>query len=128
MFASPQTAVDLYNAAGEYHDDHPNNSKLSINDIGGTTGGYIAPHQTHDLGRSVDMRYLDNDGKTTNKILNVDDDRMNAMIGIFKTNGFNQNYSDNNTAYGTGWAPGHANHIHFGKTKDTAKCEISSCH
>jgi RHS repeat-associated protein len=126
-FASPQTAVDLYNAAGEYHDAHPNDSKLSLNDIGSSTGGAIPPHSTHDLGRSVDMRYMDPNGKTTNNVLNADDNRAKDMVGTFKANGFNQNYSDNNQSYGTGWAPGHANHIHFGKDAHTAKCEISSC-
>ena len=45
-FASPQTAVDLYNAAGEYHDEHPNDEKLSLNDIGSSTGAHIAPPNT----------------------------------------------------------------------------------
>ena len=73
------------------------------------------------------MRYVDNDGRTTNNVLNADDSRARDMVGVFKANGFNQNYSDNNQSYGTDWAPGHADHIHFGKTRDTAKCEISSC-
>jgi len=126
-FASPQTAVDLYNAAGEYHDEHPNDEKLSLNDIGSSTGAHIAPHQTHDLGRAVDMRYMDNDGKTTNKILDADDNRSLDLVRIFSANGFNQMYSDNDKAYGTQWAPGHANHIHMGKDAHTGQCEISSC-
>jgi hypothetical protein len=40
---------------------------------------------------------------------------------------FNQNYSDNNRSYGNDWAAGHANHIHFGKSKGTAKCKIGPC-
>jgi hypothetical protein len=73
------------------------------------------------------MRYMDPNGNTTNNVLNADDNRSRDMVGTFKANGFNQNYSDNNQSYGTGWAPGHANHIHFGKDAHTAKCEISSC-
>jgi hypothetical protein len=100
-----------YNAASDYHGDHPNDSKLSLNDIGSATGGAIPPHSTHDLGRSVDMRYMDPNGKTINSVLNADDNRSRDMVGTFKANGFNQNYSDNNKSYGTDWAPGHADPI-----------------
>jgi hypothetical protein len=102
------------------HDQPPEDGKLSLNDIDSSTGGPIPPHATHDLGRTVDMRYVDPNGNTTNNVLNADDNRCRDMVGTFKANGFNQNYSDNKQSYGTGWAPGHANHIHFGKDAHTA--------
>jgi len=69
------------------------------------------------------MRYMDNDGNPVNNVLNADDARMVDLVSDFKLNGFDQNYSDNDQAYGTQWAPGHSNHIHFGKTKATAQAE-----
>jgi hypothetical protein len=123
-FATPQTAAGLFDAAAAYGQEHPSDSRLSLNDIGSSTGGPIPPHQTHDHGRSVDMRYMDNNGRTVNNVLNADDSRMADLISIFKQAGFNQNYSDNNVSYGVQWAPGHANHIHFGKTAATSREEI----
>jgi RHS repeat-associated protein len=123
-FASPQSAAGLFDAAAAYGQEHPDDSKLSLNDIGSSTGSPIAPHQTHDHGRAVDMRYMDNDGKTINNVMSADDGRMSDLISVFKQAGFNQIYSDNNVNYGVLWAPGHANHIHMGKTAATSQEEI----
>ncbi len=57
----------------------------------------------------------------------ADDARMADLISIFKENGFNEIYSDNNVNYHVEWAPGHMNHIHFGKTLHLAQCEIGPC-
>ncbi len=105
-FASPQTAAGLFNAAAEYGQEYADDSKLSLNDVGNASGTPLPPHQTHDLGRSIDMRYMDGDG-----------------ISDFKQNGFNQIYSDNDQDYGVQWAPGHGNHIHMGKNSATAQAE-----
>jgi hypothetical protein len=130
-FASPQTAVDLYNGAYDYHLAYPNDSKLSLNDIGNDDGSPLPPHSTHNLGRSIDMSYVDESGNPIHKgnlsVLLADDERMRTLVNIFKENGFNQNYSDNDVGLGTQWAPGHQNHIHIGKDLHTARCEIGPC-
>ncbi|MGB2593163.1 MAG: RHS repeat-associated core domain-containing protein, partial [Candidatus Acidiferrum sp.] len=130
-YASPQTAVDLYNGAFDYHVEYPDDGKLSLNDMGISTGAGFKPHTTHNLGRAVDMSYMGQDGKPIHRgdlgVWLADDDRMNALVRIFTENGFNQNYSDNDTGLGVNWAPGHMNHIHFGKNLHTGKCEIGPC-
>jgi len=132
-YASPQTAVDLYNGAFDYHVDYPNDSKLIVTDIGKSDGSNFSPHQTHNLGRSVDLRYMGADGKPVvgdtrhAAIWYADDSRMETMVNIFTENGFNQNYSDDDKVYGTNWAPGHDTHIHFGKTLHLGQCEIGPC-
>lgn len=70
------------------------------------------------------MRYMDTKGRTINDVLKADDNRMHDLISLFKANGFNEIYSDNNVSYGVSWAPGHGNHIHMGKTAATSKEEI----
>ena len=130
-YGSAQTAVDLYNAAYDYHDLHPDDSKLSLNDAGIENGNDFDPHQTHNLGRSIDISYLDENGNPLHVgnlgVWRADDRRMQDLVRIFQENGFNQNYSDNNVNLGTLWAPGHMNHIHFGKTLGLARCEIGPC-
>jgi RHS repeat-associated protein len=122
-FASPQTAAGLFNAAAAYGQEYPDDSKLSLNDVGNASGTPLPPHQTHDLGRSIDMRYMDGDGNSVNNVMKADDDRMLDLISDFKQNGFNQIYSDNDQDYGVQWAPGHGNHIHMGKNSATAQAE-----
>ena len=127
-YATPQTGAGLYNAAAAYGQEHPGDAKLSLNDVGSEDGSHIAPHQTHNLGRSIDMRYMDNDGNPVTgygegNILRADDNRMGDLIGDFQQNGFNQIYSDNDQSYGTQWAPGHGSHIHMGKNISTAQSE-----
>jgi RHS repeat-associated protein len=132
-YASPQTAVDLYNGAFDYHLTYPNDSKLFVTDIGKSDGSNFSPHKTHNIGRSVDFRYMDAQGRpiaSDRKLAAIwyaDDSRMETMVNIFKENGFNQNYSDNDGVYGTSWAPGHDTHIHFGKTSHLGQCEIGPC-
>jgi RHS repeat-associated protein len=130
-YASPQTAVDLYNGAFDCHLDYPNDAKLSLNDIGVADGSVFSPHATHNLGRSFDMSYIGQDGQPIHKgnlgVWLADDKRMLDLVRIFKQNGFNQNYSDNDNGLGVSYAPGHMNHIHFGKTAHTAQCEIGPC-
>jgi RHS repeat-associated protein len=129
-YASPQTAVDLYNGAFDYHTDYPTDDKLVITDIGNATGTAVPGHQTHNLGRSVDLRYMDQNGhpiQGESAVLKADDVRMRDMVKIFQENGFNQNYSDDNISLGTQWAPNHLSHIHFGKTLGLAQCEIGPC-
>jgi hypothetical protein len=91
----------------------------------------FGPHKTHNLGRSVDMAYMGQDGKPIHagnlSVWLADDGRMMDLVNIFKQNDFNQNYSDNNEGLGVSYAPGHMNHIHFGKDLHTAQCEIGPC-
>jgi hypothetical protein len=127
-FATPQTAEGLYNAAAAYGQTYPDDAKLSLNDAGSEDGGPIPPHQTHDLGRSVDMRYIDSDGNDVSghgegNVLRADDPRMIDLVNYLKAGGFNQIYSDNDRTYGTQWAPGHGSHLHAGKNKETAQRE-----
>ncbi|MGB8659393.1 MAG: RHS repeat-associated core domain-containing protein, partial [Candidatus Acidiferrum sp.] len=130
-YASPQTAVDLYNGAFDYHQEYPDDSKLSLNDIGKPDGAAFDPHLTHNLGRALDMSYMGEDGKPIHRgklgVWLADDDRMKALVRIFTENGFNQSYSDNDTGLGVNWAHDHMNHIHFGKNLHTGQCEIGPC-
>jgi RHS repeat-associated protein len=130
IWGSPQTAVDLYNAASDYHKRRPNDGKLSLNDTGEYNGELFPPHATHDLGRSIDMRYIDENGKEIAagdlSVEKADDNRMRDLVNAFEDNGFNQNYSDNNVNLGTEWATKHKNHIHMGKTKERGQCEIGA--
>jgi len=131
VYASPQTAVDLYNGAFDYHQDYPGDAKLSLNDIGKSDGSMFPPHKTHNLGRAVDMAYMGPDGQPIHKgnlsVWLADDERMLDLVRIFTENGFNQNYSDNSAGYGVNYAPGDMNNIHFGKDPHTARCEIGPC-
>ncbi len=129
-YLSPQSAVDLYNGAYDYHVDYPKDDKLVLTDAGNSTGTNFGPHQAHNLGRAVDLRYMDENGHALtgeNSALLADDDRMRDMVRIFEENGFNENYSDNDQNLGIQWAPNHSSHIHFGKTLGLAQCEIGPC-
>ena len=129
-YASPQTAVDLYNGAFDYRAEYPQDAKLSLNDVGRANGAPFSPHKTHNLGRAFDTSYVGPDGKAIHRgdlgVWLADDIRMKALVRIFRENGFNQNYSDN-TDLGVNYAPGHKNHIHFGKSPQVGQCEIGPC-
>jgi RHS repeat-associated protein len=119
-FTSPGTATAFYNTAELYREQNPTDAPLSLNDAGQSDGAAFAPHHTHDLGRAIDFRYIDNTGQPLiglNAILHADDVRMQMLFYIGRAYGFNQNYSDNNVAYGTLWAPGHSNHGHMGRRR-----------
>jgi hypothetical protein len=125
-FGSPRTAAGLFNATAVYGQEHPGDQKLSLNDIGSEDGTPIAPHATHDLGRSVDMSYMDANGKPVSAyrqgdVKHADDGRMIDLTNALKGNGFDQNYSAKPSMYGTQYAAGHGSHIHFGKTRSTLK-------
>ena len=87
VYGSAQTGVDLYNAAFDYHDLHPGDAKLSLNDAGIESGNNFDSHQTHNLGRSIDMSYIDANGNPLHvKDLGVwraDDSRMQDLVRIF---------------------------------------------
>ena len=119
-FVSPGTAVAFFNTAELYHEGHPNDEPLSLNDAGRVDGAAFAPHHTHDQGRAVDLRYIDSAGhpiQGPNAVDQADDQRMRTLFGISRIEGFNQNYTDDNVDYGTRWAPGHRNHAHLGRRR-----------
>ncbi len=130
-YVSPQTAVDVYNAAFDYHLEYTHDANLVVTSAGNSNGTNFRPHHnSHNLGKTVDLRYMDNDGhpvQGARAIFSADDTRMQRMVQIFRENGFNEMYSDDNNVYRTQWAAGHLNHIHIGKTAHTGQCEIGPC-
>jgi RHS repeat-associated protein len=62
-FLDLQTASDFYNTAAQYKQENPGSDKLVVTDAGKPDGAPFPPHKTHDLGRSVDLRYQDEKGR-----------------------------------------------------------------
>jgi RHS repeat-associated protein len=120
-FLSLNNAAGFFNTAEQYHEEYPSDAKLFVTDAGNANGGPLAPHKTHDNGRAVDVRYLGPDGKPLQghtAAADADADRTRTLVDLGWSNGFNQNYSDRPSTFGTQYAAGHDTHLHLGTTKD----------
>jgi hypothetical protein len=62
---------------------HPT-ANLSLNDAGNENGTNFRPHQAHDLGRAVDVSYVDDNGNPLHlgnaSVWRADDDVMRDMV------------------------------------------------
>ena len=119
-FLSLKNASDFFNATEQYKDQNPGGDKLVVTDAGKPNGSGFPPHKTHDLGRSVDVRYQDENGKNLqgpHAADNADLGRTRNLVNAAKANGFDQNYSARPKAFGTKYAPGHNSHLHLGKIR-----------
>ena len=123
-FLNLKTASDFFNATEQYKDQNPGGDKLLVTDAGKADGSIFPPHKTHDLGRSVDVRYQDESGKNLQGKSAADNaglGRTQNLVDAAKANGFNQNYSSRPKDFGTKYAPGHQDHLHLGKTRPPNK-------
>jgi hypothetical protein len=123
-FLNLKTASDFFNTTEQYKDENPGNDKLLVTDAGKADGAAFPPHKTHDLGRSVDVRYQDANGSNlqgNSAAGNADVGGTSNLVDTAKQNGFNQNYSARPKDFGTQYAPGHQNHLHLGKTRPPNK-------
>jgi RHS repeat-associated protein len=123
-FLTLQNASDFFNIVEQYKQENPGGDKLLVLDAGKPDGAGSPPHKTHDLGRSVDLRYQDANGKNlqgNTAAANAGLDRTRNLVDAAKAHGFNQNYSSRPKDFGTKYAPGHQNHLHLGKIRPPSK-------
>lgn len=122
-YLSLSHAANFFNTAEQYHEDYPNDSNLVVTDAGKANGAGFSPHKTHDLGRAVDLRYMDANGDPVRSDSNraasdkADVDRTSDLVDVAKQNGFNQDYSARPKDFGTSYAAGHDTHLHLGATR-----------
>jgi RHS repeat-associated protein len=120
-FLSTDNAAGFFNTARAYHLTFPSDAKLFVTDAGNEGGTPLPPHQTHDHGRSVDVRYPGEDGnplQSPTAAAGADINRVQSLVNAAKDNGFNQNYSARPKDFGTAYAAGHDSHLHLGTTRD----------
>lgn len=123
-FVSLETANGFFNTTAEYHEQHPDAQKFVITDAGKADGSPLPPHKTHDLGRSIDLRYQDPSGRNLRggtAAERADVAHTRELVGMANSAGFNQNYSARPKQFGTTYAQGHADHLHLGKIKPPNK-------
>ncbi len=123
-FLNLRTASDFYNTAAQYKQENPGSDKLVVTAAGKPDGASYPPHKTHDLGRSVDLRYQDEKGRNlqgNTAADRADVGRTRSLVDAAKAHGFHQNYSARPKEFGTRYAPGHQNHLHLGKIRPPNK-------
>lgn len=118
-YASPETTAAVFNVAEAYRAQFPGSDKLYLTQAGRPDGARRGPSKTHNLGRSIDLRYQDATGRnlqgqTAGAMADIT--RMNFLVRSATAHGFDQNYSSRPTEFGTGYALGHADHLHLGKS------------
>ena len=119
-FLMLNNAAAFFNTAEQYHEAYPSDAKLFVTDAGIATGGVFGKHKTHDLGRSIDVRYLDSNGRPLQgdtAAKNADMSRIGRLVDVAEGQGFGQNYSARPKDFGTLYANDHENHLHIGTTK-----------
>ncbi len=119
-YLSLKNAAGFFNTAEQYGEQYPGDSPLFVTDAGLATGANFPPHKTHGQGRSVDIRYIDENGNSiqgNSAAASADVDRIRTLVDVAGKNGFNQNYSARPKDFGTLFAPGHGSHLHIGTTK-----------
>ncbi len=118
-YLSLANAAAFFNVAENYSETYSDSAKLFVTDAGRANGAVLPPHQTHDHGRAVDLRYPDENGDPLlgpSAAAEADVARVKTLVDAAKKNGLNQNYSDRPKAFGTSYAPGHDTHLHLGST------------
>jgi hypothetical protein len=128
-YLSLDHAAGFFNTAEQYHEDYPSDSDLVVTDMGNADGSKLPPHDTHDLGRSADVRYVDSNGnpiQSATAASKADVDRISDLVDIANDNGFKQNYSARPKDFGTSYAKGHDSHLHIGATRPEQKIKPPS--
>ena len=126
-FLMADAAAAFWNTAAQYQSANPGSQKLLVTDMGAADAANFGPHQTHDLGRSIDLRYQNSMGLNLqdSKAFNAADvDRTRSLVGIASSQGFDQTYTGSISLFG-GQGSGrteylHMSHIHIGYTRAKA--------
>ncbi len=116
-FMSPQNAAALFNTFADYKEEYANDSKFMVVEAGLSSGKNFDPHASHDHGRSVDLRYKDENGQNLQGkrvVFQADKFRMGTLVDAAEANGFSQIFSGRPKDFGTAYAKSHGNHLHFG--------------
>ncbi len=127
-FASPQSAVALFNASVFYGQIFTNDAKLVFTASALATGkGCVysngSPcHHTHDGGNSLDIRYMGSSGQPvegSSAYLRADVGRMFTLLMAFSSYGYKTVYTGQQSKFGLRPAPKaqakHRNHIHIAR-------------
>lgn len=126
-FLMADAAAAFWNTATQYQSANPGSQKLLVTDMGAADAANFGPHQTHDLGRSIDLRYQNSMGLNLQDSVafkTADVDRTRSLVGIASSQGFDQNYTGSISLFG-GQGSGrteylHMSHIHIGYTRAKA--------